>query len=135
MEKVLMPILTCNVAGIADIGPTRRALCRALHERRAGDDQVDAVALVASELMTNAIMYGTPPLAISISTASGPCESGPVTVAVSDHGELDPVRRDPGTNGRPGGYGLNLVSAASSSWGVRPIGEGAKEVWAVVPAE
>jgi two-component sensor histidine kinase len=130
---VLLPILTCTIHGVDDIGPTRRALCRALHGRHAASEQVDAVALIASELMTNAIMYGVPPMALSISTPARASSPGPVTVTMCDHGATMPALRDPKATPRLGGYGLQLVDATASSWGVRADGA-VKEVWAVVPA-
>jgi two-component sensor histidine kinase len=127
---MLLPILSCAISGIDDIGPTRRALCRELQGLRAATEQVDAVALIASELMTNAIVHGLPPLALQISLS----EEGDVTIAMSDHNAQRPARRDHIVATQPGGYGLKLVEANASSWGYRTINGGAKEVWAVVPS-
>jgi anti-sigma regulatory factor (Ser/Thr protein kinase) len=125
-----MCILSCEIAAAADIGPTRRALGRALHDRRFADAHVDAVELIASELMTNAIVHGLPPMALEISAAEG----GAVTITMCDHGASRPSRRDPRVTTQPGGYGLRLVAANASSWGYRVVDGGAKEVWAVVPS-
>jgi len=127
---VLLPILSCTISGVDDIGPTRRELRRALHGRRTTSEQVDAVALIASELMTNAIIHGLPPLALQISIS----DVGDVTVVMSDHNAQRPARRDHIVATQPGGYGLKLVEANASSWGYRTINGGAKEVWAVVPS-
>jgi anti-sigma regulatory factor (Ser/Thr protein kinase) len=124
-----MRILSCAIAGAGDIGPTRRALGRALNDRRFDRTQVDAAELVASELMTNAIIHGLPPMALQI----GVSEDGSVTVTMYDHGAQRPARRDAIIATQPGGYGLRLVEANVSSWGCREV-NGAKEVWAVVPA-
>ena len=124
-----MRILSCEISGPGDIGPTRRALGRALHDRRVADEHVDAVELIASELMTNAIVHGYPPLALHISVS----DEADIIVAMSDHGAQRPARRDHIVATQPGGYGLKLVEANASSWGYRAIDGGAKEVWAVVP--
>ena len=125
-----MRILSCEISGAGDIGPTRRALGRALHDRRVADEYVDAVELIASELMTNAIVHGHPPLTLQISLS----DEGDIVVAMCDHGSQRPARRDHIVATQPGGYGLKLVEANASSWGYRAVDGGAKEVWAVVPA-
>jgi anti-sigma regulatory factor (Ser/Thr protein kinase) len=130
MEGLLMRILSCEISGAGDIGPTRRALGRALHHRHVADEYVDAVELIASELMTNAIVHGHPPLRLQISLS----DEGDIVVAMCDHGAQRPARRDHVVATQPGGYGLKLVEANASSWGYRAIDGGAKEVWAVVPA-
>ena len=84
-----MRIFSCAIAGTGDMGPTRRALRRALDDRRFDGAQVDAAELVASELMTNAIVHGLPPMALQI----GVSEDGSVMITMCDHGAQHPARR------------------------------------------
>jgi anti-sigma regulatory factor (Ser/Thr protein kinase) len=130
MERRLMRILSCEIGGAGDIGPTRRTLGRALHDRGFDDAYVDAVELIASELMTNAILHGLPPMSLRLSVS----DDEEIVVAMCDHGARRPARSDHVVATQPGGYGLKLVEANASSWGYRVIDGGAKEVWAVVPS-
>jgi anti-sigma regulatory factor (Ser/Thr protein kinase) len=87
------------------------------------------LALIANELVTNAIVYGTEPVTLTVSY-----EHGEVTVEVADGDpRLDSVRiRDvdvPRRGARPGGRGLRLVASIADEWGVRPERSG-KTVWA-----
>lgn len=91
-----------------------------------GPDCGDAVALVASELVTNAIVHGRPAVQVNLRLA------GPVLVLeVHDGGHLPPSRRvaaEQDENGR----GLLLVEAMTTRWGYRAT-EGGKVVWAEIP--
>jgi anti-sigma regulatory factor (Ser/Thr protein kinase) len=91
----------------------------------------DGVALVISELVTNAI------------TASGTLTGGPfpvnlwlladgtqVLVMVSDASAIPPGRRSPAED-EEGGRGLMLVEAVSSRWNWSRYGRG-KVVWALL---
>ncbi|MFJ2176701.1 ATP-binding protein [Streptomyces sp. NPDC087851] len=92
------------------------------------DGQVDDVRLIVSELVTNAVRYGTEP-----------GDSVLVVLAVTDacvRVEVrDPVRRRPrfrvASQERDRGRGLIIVEALAECWGVadRPFG---KAVWAEV---
>ncbi len=94
------------------------------------DDKASALlALIASELVTNAIVYGTEPVTLTVSW-----QHDELTVEVADGDprsdsvrirEVDVPRR----GGRPGGRGLRLVASIADEWGVRPERSG-KTVWA-----
>ncbi|MEW1694255.1 ATP-binding protein [Streptomyces sp. NPDC091278] len=89
-------------------------------------DQVNDIRLVACELATNAVRYGTEPGDSFLVTVV----VGPGTVRVEVH---DPVRRRPRprpeSEERDRGRGLRIVEALATAWGVddRPMG---KVVWA-----
>lgn len=85
-------------------------------------DLRDAVELLVSELITNAVVHA----------ASAPCLSvvlapGSVRVEVHDDDPSPPNRREPDAD-RPGGRGLLLLEQLASDWGWRPDG-GGKVVW------
>lgn len=88
----------------------------------------EAVRLVVSELVSNAVMHGTGAIAVTLAT-----EPDGVRVSVSDDGagflrSGDPAMPPPDA---PGGRGLALVSRLSARWGVEP-GDPTR-VWCVVP--
>jgi anti-sigma regulatory factor (Ser/Thr protein kinase) len=103
----------------------RRFLAEAARAQQLGP-LADDLAVVVSELVTNAVRHGAPPVILEIDTTD---ES--VTVVVAD-----------GAPGRPGpqqaledaegGRGLTLVEALSGDTGVRPQPPG-KAVWAELP--
>ena len=95
-------------------------------------DVLDAAELVVTELVTNAVLHGSPPVRLVVGV-----EDGAACIAVSDSSRALPVRPRTGTDGMTG-RGLALVDAVSEDWGVRPepdsTGAG-KAVWArVTPA-
>lgn len=82
----------------------------------------DTVALLVSEVATNALVHGSGDVQVSISTAPGV-----VRVEVDDDGAGLPVRRQAGPEAE-GGRGLALVAALARGWGVQPA-ESGKTVW------
>ena len=94
---------------------------RQLHLEPLGDD----LALVVSELVTNAIRYAEPPVALEIEA-----DEDTVTVAVIDGSPGRPVPRALAANGE-GGRGLPLVDLLAAETGVRPSPPG-KTVWAAL---
>jgi anti-sigma regulatory factor (Ser/Thr protein kinase) len=89
------------------------------------DGAIDRLALIASELVTNAVRHARTDITIELST-----EEGALHLEVFDRGGGQPVflESDPE---QPGGLGLPIVEALASSWGMRPR-EGGKGVWAEV---
>lgn len=91
--------------------------------RRSGLGQVsDTVALLVSEVATNALVHGSGDVRVSV-VAAGHL----VRVEVADDSPGWPRPRRAGPEAE-GGRGLALVEALSSSWGTRAEGEG-KVVW------
>jgi anti-sigma regulatory factor (Ser/Thr protein kinase) len=86
--------------------------------------EVDEAVLVASELVTNAIVH-TPTAEVSVRLELRP--SG-LSVAVED---LDPRPPEPVEGGH--GRGLHLVAGLTRAWGHGPTLAGGKVVWAVMP--
>jgi ribosomal protein S18 acetylase RimI-like enzyme/anti-sigma regulatory factor (Ser/Thr protein kinase) len=101
-----------------------RAARGAVHEALAEDDvDVEVVALCASELATNALLHGDPPIQLELSVADGF-----VRVAVHDAGSGTVSLREAGADPTAQGRGLSLVAAVSERWGVQPTAIG-KTVW------
>lgn len=87
------------------------------------DDLYDDLALVVSELVTNAVRAGSPTVRVALAE-----ERSRVVVRVTDEAAGWPHERAAGADD-PGGRGLPLVSALSTNWGVQPQA-GGKVVWA-----
>ena len=82
--------------------------------------------LVVSELVTNAVRYGRPPVTLELeATADG------VTAAVADGTPERPDRRNPDLDDESG-RGLLLIDLLAADSGVRPVPPG-KAVWAALP--
>lgn len=90
-----------------------------LHLEPLGDD----VALVVSELVTNAVCHAEPPLQLEIQAGDER-----VTVAVVDGSPEQPVGRDAAEDAESG-RGMSLVERIAAETGVRPNPPG-KTVWA-----
>ncbi|GAB2456893.1 hypothetical protein GCM10027162_61330 [Streptomyces incanus] len=115
---------------------TERALPGAEHlTTRAGDDAM----LVASELVTNAVVHAGTEVRLSCWLEA---ETGALVIEVADrHPSRSPRGSEPdappgeGPEGPEYGRGLRLVAALSEAWGItyRP-GAHTKSVWARIPA-
>ncbi|MFC4584990.1 ATP-binding protein [Sphaerisporangium corydalis] len=88
------------------------------------DDLTDDIVLAMTEVLSNAVLYGLPPIRLTL-RVTGETLSAEVT----DHGAGRPERvadDDEAEHGR----GLTIVEALSDEWGVLPEPDGtAKTVW------
>jgi two-component sensor histidine kinase len=84
---------------------------------------LDEALLMVSELVTNAVSHGAPPITVKVSCE----ESEGMVVRVSDGSDRIPKPAEPEPHAE-NGRGLFLVDVLSSRWGVEPTEEG-KEVW------
>ena len=112
----------------ADSSSPRRArqfVDEVLH-RWQRDGAIDRLALIASELVTNAVRHARTDITIELTA-----EDGALHLEVFDRGDGRPVFLDPDPD-QPGGLGLPIVEALASSWGMRPREGGGKGVWAEV---
>jgi anti-sigma regulatory factor (Ser/Thr protein kinase) len=87
---------------------------------------LDDALLLVSELVTNAVRYGGPPIVLAVD-----CDGAALHVRVRDGGASMPAPRRAAA-GEESGRGMSLVDLLSSTWGVDPVpdeqGPG-KEVW------
>lgn len=98
----------------------RRAVATAVEQ---AIEDVDDLVLSASELATNALLHGAPPVELEVSI-----RGGTVRVAVADAAPGVVTPRDIGQAATASGRGLTVVASVATRWGVRPTAEG-KAVW------
>ena len=83
---------------------------------------LEAAVLLVSEMVTNAVRYGGPPLVVELD-----CDEVSLQVRVRDGGEELPVPRVAAEDDEDG-RGMQLVELLSDEWGVEPAADG-KTVW------
>jgi anti-sigma regulatory factor (Ser/Thr protein kinase) len=82
------------------------------------------VALLASELVTNAVLHAVPPIDLTLGW-----NDPRLRVAVSDGEDRMPELVEPSRPEGDGGYGLRLVEVLSHAWGAVRRAGGGKVVW------
>jgi GAF domain-containing protein/anti-sigma regulatory factor (Ser/Thr protein kinase) len=110
----------------AAVADARALTWRTLAARGAAPRLGEAVTLVVSELVTNAIRHGRGDPRLRVRVASPH-----VVIEVEDEGGHLPQRRF-ATADDEGGRGLELVALVAGRWGWRPTASG-KVVWAELP--
>lgn len=88
----------------------------------------EAATLAVSELVTNAVVHGRPPIVLSVERARSD-----VQITVADDDPTWPVLR-PRSRDAVDGRGMQVVDAVAKSWGVRDRLVG-KAVWLLVDDE
>jgi len=88
----------------------------------------DPARLIITELVTNAVRHGDPPLAVTVA----PADDG-MHINVRDGSRTPPVPVGPVAPTVEGGRGLLVVAVLSKAWGIVPTPNG-KVVWATVTA-
>jgi anti-sigma regulatory factor (Ser/Thr protein kinase) len=103
-----------------------RRLSSVLADRDGYDDAVSDAAVIASELVTNAVIAGSSMIELSIGL-----QDSCVRIEVCDDaaGAVVPAHPEP-TDVK--GRGLVIVAALAQDWGVQ-TDHGTKQVWAEVP--
>lgn len=124
-----MPTATIELAaGPSSVAIARHFVTDRLLEWRA-ERMLDPTVLLVSELVTNAVLHGLPPVHCSVTL-----DRDGVRVEVSDSSPVSPSLREVrrrATNGR----GLRLVEMLASAWGCDAIPGDGKSVWFdIVPA-
>lgn len=103
-------------------GEARRFVRRSLGKVALHEDLVDAVELLVSELVTNAVVHASSRPRVTLLV-----QADRVRVEVTDDDPALPARREPDAD-RPGGRGLLLLDRLASAWGAEPAEPG-KVVW------
>ena len=83
----------------------------------------DALALLVSEVATNALLHGRGDVRLSVLR-----DDGRLRVEVADGSNRLPERREAGDDAQ-GGRGLALLEELSDRWGVQVLPEQGKVVW------
>ncbi|GAA0916122.1 ATP-binding protein [Nonomuraea longicatena] len=106
------------------VGTARRAVRDVLRERGWPEELVENAMLVVSELVTNAVVHGLPPVELRMRVVSGFA----VGRVIDRSPDLPvPVEADVGGEG---GRGLAIVAAVAVGWGAHLLPErGGKAVW------
>lgn len=113
-----------------DGAPTGAARARALAASFLADapeELLHDVQLALTELVSNAMLHGAPPVAVRLLRQ----DDGAVRVEVEDAGHQLLVMPVPSTDAMTG-RGLSLVAALADSWGVDPGIGGGKSIWVVL---
>lgn len=82
----------------------------------------DVAVLLASELVTNAVVHARTPVRVDIDV-----DARTLRVSVADEAPRSPALRR-ANDARLTGRGMNLVDALAGQWGVEPVPPG-KSVW------
>ncbi|MFE6931277.1 SpoIIE family protein phosphatase [Streptomyces sp. NPDC057699] len=107
----------------------RRLTSRTLARWHVDDDTGDATELIVSELVTNAVRYGSPPVELRLILDRG------LTCEIRDGSTTAPYMKYAGAVDE-GGRGLFIMSQLASLWGTRYAPDG-KTVWSeqVIPRD
>jgi anti-sigma regulatory factor (Ser/Thr protein kinase) len=113
---------------IPEVPRARHFVIDLFAEQRA--EATDAILLVTSELVTNAVRNGSGQVELRVDL-----DDGAVRVEVLDEGHAAlPVPQGPPPPDAIGGRGLHLVGAVSDAWGSGFDEEGRTLVWAELTA-
>lgn len=110
----------------ASVGVARRFV----RDLLAGTDEdvLDTLLLLASELVTNAILHAHTPVELGVCV-----DGGRALVCVADRmPNSEPLTPRDHSRDRPGGRGLALVADLSDDWGTTSF-TGGKTVWFTMP--
>ncbi len=107
----------------------RRFSRRTLRTWGIEDDAMDAVLLVVSELVTNALVHTEGPVRLDLTLINHR-----LRLAVADSSPRTPVKPTSIGWEATGGRGILLVEAMSAAWGTVPV-SGGKQVWSEISLE
>ena len=110
----------------------RHAVDMDLSRRGVHDPVLHDVAVVVTELVTNATQHGSPPVEVTVDPATDPHGASAILIEVWDSSpDTRPVLRDSDIHSARG-RGMVLVDALSSSWGADGAENDRKRIWAYV---
>ena len=113
------------------VGDARHLVTAWLKARSMPALQVADAALATTELVTNALVHGRPPIELRLRQ-----ESTDVLIEVRDRATYQPrkLRPDQTDQTHEHGRGLQIVAALASRWGTRPTEHG-KAVWCALSTQ
>jgi two-component sensor histidine kinase len=114
----------------ANAAVVRRSIAADLSERHLDPERIDDVVLVASELVSNAVVHATSEVDEDLDVTWDVRPDCVLIQVVDASPEMPRPRSTDETDTR--GRGLSIVAALALDWGVRRTGSG-KQVWARVP--
>jgi anti-sigma regulatory factor (Ser/Thr protein kinase) len=106
--------LTLQLERDHDAPARARALVRGL-KTLLGAERTEDATLLVSELVTNAVKYGSGPVELHVQ--AGEDRRGRFTISDAGSGETPTLRETGGQ--ASGGYGLHLVDRIADDWGVQ----------------
>ena len=115
-------------ADVGEVPNARRWVVQEAAVAGAHDETLRIVALLASELVTNAVQHGPAGGEVGVAVER---RRGRLRVAVCDQSPVPPVPLNPGPTALSG-RGVMLVERLAEAWGVDGKGHG-KAVWFEVP--
>ncbi|CAN5506863.1 hypothetical protein BH23ACT3_BH23ACT3_18550 [soil metagenome] len=121
------PTATCELPCTTRSAAAARRFVGATLHRWGCTEPLDDAVLVASELVSNAVLHAGTACTLTLRLTAGV-----LRIDVGDLGEGSPELRFQPLS-EPGGQGLHIVSALSSAWGIDPNPRG-KTVWAELTA-
>jgi anti-sigma regulatory factor (Ser/Thr protein kinase) len=110
------------------VADARHLVSSYLRERDLPESLVMDATLATSELVTNAVRHGRPPVELRMRI-----EGADVQVEVRDRATYQPRKLRPDDDDEHG-RGLQIVAALATRWGTRPTEHG-KSVWCVLSAD
>jgi anti-sigma regulatory factor (Ser/Thr protein kinase) len=91
------------------------------------DDTLSVAELALSEIVTNAVVHGEPPIRVHVDATPTRLE-----ISVTDAGPARPRADEPHVDAT-GGRGLAIVAAVAGAWGCDPDPDGpGKRIWFTV---
>jgi len=107
----------------SSVRAARRLLADVSGELDLSAETIAVAQLALSELVTNAVLHGTPPIVVRITA-----EDQYLHVGVADSDPTEP-RADEARLDATSGRGLAIVAAVAGVWGVDAGRDGTKTVW------
>ena len=109
--------------GVAGLGDARRFIARTLAEWAVAPTRIEAVSIVATEFLTNALVHAASEPVLELERSADA-----VTVRVADRSTAPPEPRAHRTDDGHG-LGLRMVDSLADAWGWEHADDG-KTVWA-----
>ena len=129
----LLRIATCTPGTGPNSVRLAREFARATLQRWGVAERSEDIAIVISELLTNALRHALPQPGHARPIRLGLLQPGPCLLcAVTDPSSAAPIPQAPREFLPETGRGLQIICALSDRWGYTPLSDTGKVVWATV---